>query len=467
MGGASGIARHPAPWLFAGWLVILLGCYALGSGLTSTNDGSHYALLRSLHDEGTPLLGANVVFARHDAARFEGRDYSDRAPGVALIGTAFTTLLRPLLGWMEPLRLDPWARPYLVGSESFVALVMLLPALAAALLFPVLYGLLRELELSLPASLALAFTALPGTLLLRYGTVLYSHVFATLLVTVAVLAWLRWGRRGGLARLALGSAALSWAVVVEYPTVLLFVPAIAWGLAHPSGRGRRPAAVAVVVAAALPALAALLAYNQASFGDPFTIAHFHHRTVSEHHELASTFDWRNIPRHGWLLLFEPRRFHSLFGASPQLLAALPGLAIAFTADRERWRDWTWMLASLLLAWLPAAAYAVAVGGYDRDHRQMLYGLPFLLVFVGLAMRRLEGRSALAGWSAWATATGYAAMAQLEHLRHAGQTSFGSHWVNAGPALWNTLPLVLAAFVLTLAWIAAHPLRPRGAEEGRA
>jgi len=450
----SRLLRDPVPWLLAASLAVFFAAYALNSGLTSTNDGSHYALLASLHDRGTPELGPNLVFARHDAARFEGRSYSDRYPGVALLGTAFARAMRPALGWMRPLRQDPWARRFLVGSESFLAVVMLLPPLAAALLLPLLYALLRETGSEPAPAALLAASAIPGTLLLRYATVLYSHVFATALVTAAFAAWLRWGRTGRLGWLAAGSAALSWAVVVEYATVLLFLPAVAWGLAHPSVRGRRPEALAVFVAAGLPALAALLLYNQASFGDPFTIAHFHHSTVAEHRSLGSTFDPGNVPHHGWLLLFEARRFVSVFASGPQLLLALPGVVLAFRGGRRA--DHGLVLAGFAVAWLPTAAYAVEIGGYDRDYRQMLFGLPFLLVFVGrtLAWAATRSRAVHAGaWALYAAGWAWAVPMQLAHVRHAGQAELGSDWPNLGPALWNGLPLALlgSAFVLALWW----------------
>ena len=65
--------------------------YATASGITSSNDGSHYALMRTMVENRTFALQQFDDYAEgNDVAITEdGRLFSDRPPGTALAGVLF------------------------------------------------------------------------------------------------------------------------------------------------------------------------------------------------------------------------------------------------------------------------------------------------------------------------------------------------------------------------------------------
>ncbi len=65
--------------------------FATTSGITSSNDGSHYALLRTMvENRSFALKGFDDYAEGNDIAITEdGRLFSDRPPGTALLGMLF------------------------------------------------------------------------------------------------------------------------------------------------------------------------------------------------------------------------------------------------------------------------------------------------------------------------------------------------------------------------------------------
>ena len=169
-------------------LIILLGSpylfYSLNSGITITNDGSHFALFDSLVTTGSPELQHVRQFAFNDSAKYKGRYYSDRNPGLALATYSLYQGFRPLEGWMKPLKLDPkMARRYSEGQKSRATIVMLVPSICGSLLILAIFTLARQLGTGFYASLLTALAIVFGTIAFRYATLFYSHIFSATLLT--------------------------------------------------------------------------------------------------------------------------------------------------------------------------------------------------------------------------------------------------------------------------------------------
>ena len=162
-----------------GWLTILLFVgisslyFATVSGMTSSNDGSHYALTRAMAENGRFTLDPFDPYAEgNDIAIRDGRFYSDRPPGTALITTLFYQVATYLPTPLSPLpsKHDP--------HNPRLLYVMLLPVLAGSGTILLLYWFLRQQEIVMaPAFITCLLVAL-GTIHWKYSTVLFSHALS-------------------------------------------------------------------------------------------------------------------------------------------------------------------------------------------------------------------------------------------------------------------------------------------------
>jgi hypothetical protein len=119
--------------------LFLSGVYfATLSGITSSNDGSHYALMRTMVENGRFTLDQFDDYAEgNDIALVGDKLYSDRPPGNGLAAALFYTAAGPLPAPPAPL-------PSRHDAENPRLLyVLLLPVLAGAGTAVLLYTILR------------------------------------------------------------------------------------------------------------------------------------------------------------------------------------------------------------------------------------------------------------------------------------------------------------------------------------
>ena len=372
--------------LFAGLATIY---YATTSGITSSNDGSHYALLRTMVENRAFTLNQFDDYAEGNdiALTPDGRLFSDRPPGTALAAAPLYALagILPEPFAHLPSRHDP-------GSPRLVY-VMLLPALAGAATAVTLYGLLRAGGVRPGAALtAVVFFGL-GTIQWKYSTVLFSHVLSGFLVilSVALALWLaeRPGRHW--AWFVLLGFVLGAAVVVEYSNALVVLIVGGYWLirAWPEGR-RRPVATLLALAAggAVPALF-LAAYNTLNFGGPLTLSYAYAVNYPWAGSFGTTFNFPLLPGLRALLLGGegggwcggPCLNQGLFLLSPVLLVALPG----FVAYYRRRPSWFWLTTAIFLAYLLLFARHHTSHGFTGDGRYLAPFLGLLVLPLGFAL----------------------------------------------------------------------------------
>ncbi|MBS3783391.1 MAG: phospholipid carrier-dependent glycosyltransferase, partial [Anaerolineae bacterium] len=170
--------------------VVLSSIYfATVSGITCSNDGSHYALTRVLAEEGRFTIESYDGYAEgNDVAVRDGKLYSDRPPGTALMASAFYGIGNWLPSPLIPLesRHDP-------GNPRLLY-VMLVPVWAGTGTVLLLYLLLRELNLSVFSALTASVAFALGTAHWKYSSVLFSHAPSALLVLSSVYLVVRMGR---------------------------------------------------------------------------------------------------------------------------------------------------------------------------------------------------------------------------------------------------------------------------------
>ena len=335
----------------------------------SPNELTRWALVASVVEYGTievsrvaPILGPQF----EDLAVVDGHEYSNKAPGLALLAAPGYLLVRPFIGPPSPDNL----RPALTAMRWFGATI---PLLLLALIMA------RAAEEQRGNGEVAAVVLLFATPLFAYGLLLFSHV-----VTGAALFgawWLLFVRRTGAQPVPAGraesppyvlaGALIGIAVASEYPMIV-------------------PAAILVIAAwRRLPAIALggapfaifLGIYHKLAFGSPFALpighdtnpgflALSHHGlyglgTPSVEIVLRTLFD----PARG-LLLFSPILILCVFGR-PKLprvaLATLILVPISIVAIYSGYPNW--------------------YGGWNIGPRYVLSAIPFLVFPIAFVEER--------------------------------------------------------------------------------
>ncbi|MCM3878161.1 MAG: hypothetical protein NEA02_17320 [Thermoanaerobaculia bacterium] len=352
----------------------------------SPNEFSRWAFAASLVENGTPeisrvlpLLGPSF----EDASVKDGRVYSNKAPGAALVSLPGYLLARPFAGPPSAASM----RPVLWAMRLFGA------TLPAALLALVLFRSAVLLGAP-PARARFAMFALVfATPLFAYGLLLFSHalVAACLFGAWAALFLPRDPPRAFRRDIA-GGALIGLAVFSEYPAAM---PAAVLFLCAAIPAPRRALAV---TAGGAPFAIALLGYNSICFGGMFELSSAHERQASFHALLSTGLFGFSLPSPEFLLRLLADPSKGLLVFSPFLLL-WPG---AFRASRDvlpRDARLALVLAPLSLLLL-FAGFPSWHGGFTVGPRYLVAALPFLVFpFVfgkgGILESALVGASTLA------------------------------------------------------------------------
>ena len=370
-------------------------------GITGSNDGSHYALLRTMVANRTFALEQFDDFAEGNdvAITPDGRLFSDRPPGTALAAIPFYLLGGPLPDPPDPF--PSAAAPSRHDADNpRLPYVLLLPVFAGAGAVALLYYLQRRLGVGRAAALtAVLFFAL-GTTHWKYSTVLYSHALSAFLVVLAVyLVWRLSGpESGGWGWYALLGSVLGASVVVEYSNALLvIVIGLFWLWRTWPAAVRRPLATALPLALGGLLPAAFLAwYNTVNFGGPFTLSYAYAINYPWAGAFATTFSFPLLPGLRALLWWgegggwcggPPCVNQGLFLLSPVLLLALPGLFIL----RRRQPAAFVLMTALFLIYLLLFAKHHTSHGFTADGRYLMPFLGLLVPALGFALDWLRNR----------------------------------------------------------------------------
>lgn len=375
--------------------------YATTSGLTSSNDGSHYALTRALAENGRFAIAPFDAYAEgNDIAVRDGIFYSDRPPGTALLATLFygfgSLLPEPFATLPSRHDADNPRLPY----------VMLLPVLAGAVTAVLLYWFMRRLQISAAAALLATLIFGLGTLQWKYSTVLFSHALATLLVVACVVLTDRsaahHNRHTAIGRqtVALGFL-LGLAVLVDYANGLLVGLVALWLLGAELGVWWRTGAAmprrwltvfgGLALGGLLPALF-LAYYNQTNFGSPFTLSYAYAINYPWAGEFSTTFSFPLVPGLQAMLWWGegagwcegPCFNQGLFLLSPVLLLAIPGL---YWYGRAAPKTALWTTAVFLIFLLLFARHQT-FHGFTGDGRYLVPFIGLLIPSLGFSLEWL-------------------------------------------------------------------------------
>ena len=353
-------AGRPGPGIVIG-LFALLAILVLPvfPHFVSPNETTRWALAAAVVEEGklevtrsARLLGPRL----EDVAAFDGRLYSNKAPGAALVALPGYLAARPFAGPPSPASLRPSLTAMRLAGAT-------LPVLLLALLFARLApeGGRRE------ALFALLF----ATPLLAYALLLFAHA---LVAACLFGAWAAlFGPSAGSAgprRDAAAGALLGLAVLSEYPAAvpaLAIVAVAAW---------RAPRRLLPIGAGALPFAALLGAYDAACFGSPFRLSSGLEKDAAFRDLARRGLFGIGLPRPAILLrlLLDPSK--GLLVLSPLLLLVPAGLAAA--RRRLGPRAFAALLLAPLAVLLTYAGYPNWHGGFTVGARYLVAALPFLL-----------------------------------------------------------------------------------------
>jgi hypothetical protein len=329
----------------------------------SPNEVSRWAFAASLVERRTPeisgvlpLLGPSF----EDVSEKDGRVFSNKAPGAALVALPGYLAARPFAGPPSAASLRP----------SLTCMRLVAATLPALLLALVLQGAALRLGATPARARFAAAVLLFGTPLFAYGLLLFSHALVAACLFGAWTAFFAAGAGARARRDAIGGALLGLAVLAEYPAA---VPAAVLVLCAVLPEPRRAIAVA---AGAAPAAVLLGAYDAVCFGSPFALSSAFERAAAFRGLAAAGVFGIGLPSPSILLrlLLDPSKGLLVF---TPLLLLLPW---AFPAARGR----TTRAGGLALALVPLsllvlyAGYPNWHGGFTVGSRYLVAALPFLV-----------------------------------------------------------------------------------------
>ena len=366
--------------------------FATTSGITSSNDGSHYALLRTIVQNQTFALEEFDDFAEGNdiAVNEDGRLFSDRPPGTALLGTLFYRVA----AWLpEPPAPLPSRHDF---GNSHLFFVMLMPVWAGAGTVVLIYAFMRELALSRAAALTASLMFALGTVHWKYSSVLFSHALASFLIILALFLTTRiahqtkvhWGTA-----LFLGFV-LGYSVLVEYSNALLVVIVgltLLWHQ-HPFTLRKFLAVFGPFVAGGLFSAIFLAFYNAANFGNPVRLSYAYAVNYPWANSFLTTFNYPLAAGLRALLLWGSGDGwcngtcynQGLLLLSPMLILVIPGWFLYWRKAREA----CVLTTAVFLVYLLLFSLHRTSHGFTADGRYLVPFLGLLAIPLGFTFQQL-------------------------------------------------------------------------------
>jgi hypothetical protein len=352
------------PWRgyrFEPLVLVLVGFAALSlvHGRTA-QDVTRVGVTYSIVNDGSLELHEGARYGS-DFARFGGRYYTDKAPGMTFLAVPPFLVSRVVTAgvapeqWHHRTDYQLWWLRLATCGVLFLACVFLVGRLAE--------GLVAGTGAATAATLGL------GTLMSPLAATMFDHVPAAALGFAAFVAASR--RRPALAGLCAG-----FGVLVEYQAAL--VAAIVFLYVVRDGVG----ALARYAVGSLPPLALLGLYDQLAFGSPFHLSYGYVGNRFAERQKQGFFGI-GVPRlHGLQEVLVG--YKGLLVFSPVLLAAAAGLLLL--ARRHRAEALVCGAVTLLFL-LSTSGYFLPYGGTSPGPRFFVPALPFLALGLPFAFAR--------------------------------------------------------------------------------
>jgi hypothetical protein len=354
--------------------------FATASGITCSNDGSHYALTRALAENGSFEISPYASYAEgNDLARRDDRTFSDRPPGTALVASLFYTA-----GGLLPPPLVPLQSRHDAENPRLLY-AMLVSVWAGTGTVVLLYRTLRELHVSVSGALTTSLVFALGTAHWKYSTVLFSHALSSLTVMLAIYLAIRAARSSSIPwvlPLALGFVA-AYSVLVEYSNAVMVLAIALYLLFNvaSSTPSRLPFYASLLLLGGLIPASFLAYYNHVNFGAPLTFSYAYAIKYPWASSFSSTFSFPLGQGLRAMLVWgqgggwcDPTCYNQgLFLLSPILLLSLPGLVPYCRRSRRP----CMLTTGLFLIYLVLFSTHRTFHGFTTDGR---YLVPFLALW---------------------------------------------------------------------------------------
>ncbi len=362
--------------------VMLLGSYAYFFQGGGWNESSRLDLARAISERRTLAIDAYHLNT-FDKSRRGDHFYSDKAPGIGVLGAPIHAVVRALRAPAT----DRQAEHGLVVASLYVMTVILSGAATAGtgvLVFRLALRNSGDARAALIAALGYGL----GTLAFPIATVLFSHALATFLIFLAA-CWLMEDPEGGWRSVAAGLAG-ALAVVCEYPAL----PALGVLALAALGRGKtgRRRLARFAIGGAAPALV-LLVYLAIAFGNPFRVGYQMLADPASAQSMATAgfigMSWPSVGVMGKLLF---SNYRGLFYYCPVLLLGVLGMLWAARCGPAR-RPVLVSLGMGVYFVLFVSSYAWWEGGSSFGSRHLAPMLPFLcwpMAFIAVHVGWLVG-----------------------------------------------------------------------------
>jgi hypothetical protein len=355
------------------------------NGVMGSNDGSHYALIRSLVDNRSFTINSFTAYTGGiDYAVYKGNYFSDRAPGTAFAAAPFYAAGKALSGILP---MPTYYAGFNAGNPALFA-VMLFPVVAGGLSVCLLFLICRQLGAGTYPSAVTAMTLAFGTILWKYSAVLFSHSFsAFLLLSCVYLAVTLKDMKTQTVRSCALFFALGMMAIVEYVNAVLTGIILLYLLMNgrftlPQMLSLRREYLAPIACLAVPLLA-LGAYDQHNFGNALMTSYNYSPNYPWAGSLALAFTTPMLDGVSGLLFgTSPQIESGLLFVTPALLLSVWGLAYL---HRTRPSEAALLFALFAAHLLFYGRHKTWYGGGTADTRYMLTVTPALLAPLSMWM----------------------------------------------------------------------------------
>jgi hypothetical protein len=316
--------------------------------------------------EATPVINATHV-RMEDLSIVDGRLYSNKAPGGALVGLPAYAIARSIVG-------PPTAHNMRATLNAMRLLGATLPAILAAMWVG---ASARRLGASDDRARFAATAMLFGTPLFAYGLLFFAHALSAFTLFGAFALLFLTEDRGPRTADFYAGALIGLAVLSEYPSAIPGAVLVACALPR-----LRVGGMVRVIAGGLPFAIVMGVYNRLAFGRFFTVSSAHEVDANIRAMAQRGLFGIGLPSPEYLLrlLIDPSK--GLFVLSPVLLIALLGIRAARRAMPPS--AFVALLATPLSILLTFAGYPNWFGGWTVGARYLVAAVPFLALLIAFA-----------------------------------------------------------------------------------
>lgn len=436
------------------WLLVVAYAYVIPAA-PNFNTESHLDVAFSIVDHGTVNID-HYSQRLGDESFWHGHYYSDKAPGLSLIAVPVYALTEALLHQRAQGYIPSGKDAYIIPrSTAYIryAITYLLLIIPSALFAVLLWLFLMRFVSVGWALLATGAYAL-GTTAFPYSMWYFSHQICAIALFSVFMLFFLYARRLPSRRrdLQLAAAGLlgSFAVICEYPTVLLFLCLLVYLAFIARVRIRALAAVAV---GTVPCIIAELTYNTVAFGRPLATGYMHVHSFMYKHQIGSgALGLSNPASYGvqppswnsvWEITFGTYR--GIFTLCPVLILVVPGIYLMWKRREVRAETLLCALAVFLYFLMDASRPQDLngwSGGASVASRHLVPVLPFLLLPIALGLRSAPFRRVFVVLAAISVAM----MVMVVVSGSSGGFDYADHF----PLYHHVLP-TLARGKLALSW----------------